>query len=101
MINLETLEIINRFRPFGIGNPKPLFLIKDATIAEIKYLGNDEKHIAVTLMENRSIRFLYWNVGDKKSLFNIGNIISLVIEIEKNEWNGKVSLQGIIRDIAE
>lgn len=38
-ITVATLEHIDRFRPFGIGNPKPLFLLEDVTIASSKPLG--------------------------------------------------------------
>jgi len=37
-INVKTLEDINYFRPFGIGNPKPLFLLENVTIANTKPL---------------------------------------------------------------
>lgn len=34
----ETLEIIDQFRPFGIGNPRPLFLLENVTITESRAL---------------------------------------------------------------
>jgi single-stranded-DNA-specific exonuclease len=37
-INIETLERIDAFRPFGIGNPKPLFILENITIANTKPL---------------------------------------------------------------
>lgn len=38
LANLETLNIIQQFRPFGIGNPKPLWLLESVTITEQKSL---------------------------------------------------------------
>lgn len=37
-VDVLTLEAIDRFRPFGIGNPRPLWLLEDVTITECKYL---------------------------------------------------------------
>jgi len=37
-INVKTLEDINYFRPFGIGNPTPLFLLENVTITNTKPL---------------------------------------------------------------
>lgn len=98
---LKTLDIINRFRPFGIGNPKPLWLLEDVTIASVKYLGSEQKHLSLTIAENPNLRLLYWNSAEKKELLEVGNIVSLVIELEENEWNGRKSVQAIVRDIAE
>lgn len=42
---------------------------------------------------------IFWNASDKKNLLDVGNIISLVVELDRNEWNGKVSVQAIVRHI--
>ena len=38
---LENLDVIDSFRPFGIGNRKPLFLLQEETILEAKPLGKE------------------------------------------------------------
>lgn len=38
----KTLQV---FKPFGIGNPKPLFLIRDFAPVGVDYLGKDGKHL--------------------------------------------------------
>ena len=48
----ESLDVIDRFRPFGIGNRKPLFLLKDVTISECQYLGKDKSHLSLRCAEN-------------------------------------------------
>ncbi len=98
-ISIKTLEDIDHFRPFGIGNPKPLFLLQDVTISSTKPLGQDEKHLAITLSDNPSLKLLLWNASDKKAHLMPGNIISLIIEIDRNEWKWKVSVQIIVKDI--
>lgn len=40
-LHLKTLKTIDRFRPFGIGNPKPPFLLQDVTITECRTIGNE------------------------------------------------------------
>ena len=85
-ITIKTLEDIDHFRPFGIGNPKPLFILENITIANIKSLGQDEKHLSITISENPSLKFLFWNASDKKAHLIPGNILSFIIEIDRNEW---------------
>lgn len=98
-ITIKTLEDIDHFRPFGIGNPKPLFILENITIASTKPLGQEEKHLSITISENPALKFLLWNASDKKSHLIPGNILSLIIEIDRNEWKWKVSVQIIVRDI--
>lgn len=40
-MSLQSLDIIDNFKPFGIGNRKPLFLARDITIIESKLLGKE------------------------------------------------------------
>ncbi len=42
---------------------------------------------------------ILWNAGEYNSLLTVGNIVSLIVELEQNEWNGKLSVQAMIRDI--
>lgn len=85
-ITVATLEHIDHFRPFGIGNPKPLFILENVTIASSKPLGQEDKHLSISIYENPSLRLLLWNAGDKKAQLANGNIVSLIIEIDRNEW---------------
>ncbi len=98
-MSLQSLDIIDNFKPFGIGNRKPLFLARDITIIESKLLGKEWSHLTLRCEENPDVKFLYWRGREHKSMLEVGNIISLIFELEKNEWNGKKSVQGIIRGI--
>ncbi len=41
----ETYKLIEPMAPFGIGNPKPVFWLKNLEIAEVKYFGNGGLHL--------------------------------------------------------
>lgn len=60
-ISLETLETIDRFRPFGIGNRKPIFLIENLTIAKADTIGKDKNHLSFQFEELPDIKCLLWN----------------------------------------
>ena len=57
----ESLDVIDRFRPFGIANRKPLFLLEDVTIIEAKPLGKGGKHLALKCQENSEVKMILWN----------------------------------------
>ena len=98
-ITVATLEQIDRFRPYGIGNPRPLWLLENVTIASAKPLGQEEKHLSISIAEKPELKLLLWNAVDKKPHLGVGNIVSLVVEIDRNEWKGRVSVQVVVRDI--
>lgn len=98
-LHLKTLKTIDRFRPFGIGNPKPLFLLQDVTITECRTIGSEWSHLSLRFSENPEVKLLYWKWAENKSSLEVGNIVSLVIELDRNEWNGKVSVQGVVREL--
>jgi hypothetical protein len=56
------------------------------TIDSTKALGQEEKHLSITISENPSLKLLLWNASKKKAHLLPGNIISLIIEIDRNEW---------------
>jgi len=41
LATLQTLDTIEKFEPFGIGNPKPLWLLENITLKEVSSLGKE------------------------------------------------------------
>jgi single-stranded-DNA-specific exonuclease len=98
-MTIANLDTIDRFRPFGIGNRKPLFLLENVTIATTRPLGSEGKHLAITLAENPTLKLLLWNATDRLAHFAVGNVVSLVVDLDRNEWKDKVNVQVVVRDI--
>lgn len=99
-LDISVIDAIEKFRPFGIGNPKPLWLLENVTITEIRSLGADKKHAKIFIAENPSLNIIMWSGMSEKSL-QVGNIVSLVVFFEKNIWKEKTSLQVFVQEIAE
>ncbi|MEK7133660.1 MAG: single-stranded-DNA-specific exonuclease RecJ [Patescibacteria group bacterium] len=43
------LKDVSKLAPFGIGNPKPVFLMRSATIVGVKRFGKERNHVEVLL----------------------------------------------------
>jgi single-stranded DNA-specific DHH superfamily exonuclease len=52
-IDLSTLKHLERLAPFGIDNPKPVFLIRDAQIEKVASFGKVSEHLKITLTRER------------------------------------------------
>ncbi len=98
-VNTSTLKILEKFRPFGIGNRKPLFLLENLSITDWQYLGKEQKHLSFSAKEIPGVKCIVWNIAHQISHFAVGNVISIVTELDGNEWHGKVTPQCIVREI--
>ncbi len=97
-IDFDLLEQIEKFRPYWIWNPKPLFLLKDFSFSSIEYLWREQKHLKF-LTNQFWIDFkAFWFWEHYLKLKN-QKTISLIFSIERNIWNGKESINLNVVDI--
>lgn len=104
-ISWKTFDWLKRMEPFGMGNPRPRFLIKNLRVEEIKIIGRDKNHLKLKVCENKksdscrifdAIGFALGSFGEK---IKKGKIIDLIFELDVNEWNGRRDLQLKIVDL--
>ena len=105
-IDDKLMRILRQFAPFGPGNMTPIFMtenLKDTGYG--KCVGEDDKHLRITVMSPRSrsrgqqLVAIGFNLGDKFELVSNKKPFSVVYSIDENVWNGNVSLQLKLRDI--
>ena len=101
-VNQDFNNEINKLGPFGNGNPKPKFLIKNLKITKVDLLKN--KHISVLLKPNigRSIKCICFNSVNTPLGYNLITFkknINVIAEIHENNWNNKKYLQLNIKDV--
>ncbi|MBU0974898.1 single-stranded-DNA-specific exonuclease RecJ [Patescibacteria group bacterium] len=103
----ETVEIINSFEPFGQGNSGPMFEMRDVEVSEIASMGKEGAHLRVMLggsnsknsKDGSSIKAIGWRMGKLSEELNPGDKINIVGSLEFNFWNGRRSLQIILKDV--
>lgn len=96
-------EEIEQLRPFGMGNPKPLFLFAGVEIKEVKELGNGKGYFKILIARKDAapLEAVSFNgLGHEwLSKLNAGDVIDLAASIERNTWNGNTALRLRIEDI--
>jgi single-stranded-DNA-specific exonuclease len=50
--NHALLKRLERLAPFGMGNPKPVFVLRDAQVARVSWFGKAEEHLKLTVTED-------------------------------------------------
>ena len=73
---------------------------RDQTILECSPLGKEGKHLQLRLASNPNVKLIVWNPPESmRNMLIAGNIVSLIIELDRNVWNGKESVSVVVKDI--
>lgn len=74
--------------PFGTGNPKPLFLLENVRVKELKQFGKQKEHIELTLVgeSGRSVKAIefFGAESDKYTEVFPGSPINLLAHLEES-----------------
>lgn len=99
-ITWDLWDLLQKFEPFGIGNPRPLYLLEEVEISGIETVGQDGKHLRLTLSDGKETKkAIAFGFGKLLDSLSIGSRIDVIIEISLNEWNGNRELQLSVADI--
>ncbi len=99
-INFNSVELINSLEPFGVGNPKPKFLIRFAKVVSTKIVGKDSKHLQINLqIGQKQIEGIYFSASDFAKSLQIGDNIDIVTELIEDNWKSRKKIKLRIIDI--
>ncbi|MCR5572879.1 MAG: single-stranded-DNA-specific exonuclease RecJ [Candidatus Saccharibacteria bacterium] len=94
-ITEELYAEICLLEPFGDGNTEPIFEI-DGQVYGKRILK--DKHLALTIRDvaGKEIKLMAFYASDKWKVTENGERIRAQFSLTKNEWRGKVSIEGSI-----
>jgi single-stranded-DNA-specific exonuclease len=96
-VDFELLEILERYEPYGEGNPRPRFLAKEAEVVGIRYLGSEGDHSKVSLRLYRHERQTFDLMAFRRRLQRpASGRLTCSYTLSKNEWGGRVSIQMML-----
>ncbi|HYE74227.1 MAG TPA: single-stranded-DNA-specific exonuclease RecJ, partial [Blastocatellia bacterium] len=96
---LTTVRALSRLEPHGIGNPSPIFLLRDVPVRAISVLK--EKHLKFYVGSmKKAVVALWWDAVRYHQEIAQADQISLLARLEINNWNGSESVQLKVLDVA-
>ncbi len=104
-LDYETVHKIALMSPFGRDNPRPTIRIKDATLAEApRQIGAQGKHLSLRIRQDRQgqrslLRTVWWQAGSFADSIATGMHLDVAIEPKLNTWNGRTSVEAVLRDV--
>ena len=91
---------IQRLRPFGVGNPEPVFMTGDIRLKSAHRVGSDKKHLKIETESGlEGIGFGLGEVMDDLPSGPAGKRVKLLYKLSLNSWQGKERLQFKFKDI--
>lgn len=96
----EKLESLFRhFEPFGIGNPTPVLLARNVTIARPpRTIGRDGLKLVLDTGTG-SIEAIGWGFAHRVAEFEPGGCVDVAFRLERDEYRGESRLQARIADV--
>ncbi len=91
---LSLLTKLNRLEPFGMGNPKPVVLFRDVTLSEVSWFGKTGEHLKLSIARDfdtiEAISFYAKrDLGKKLALLEAGRQVSLLVNLERDQFSKK------------
>lgn len=100
-ITPENVDLLEKFGPYGFGNPKPRFVLYGTKVIEMRLVGADNRHLKLTLAAgDLTLPAIAFNQGFLGPRLAIGLPVDVAFELSANEWNGRRETQARILDIS-
>ncbi len=90
-VTQELWQELQKFEPFGLGNPTPTFTTKNVNVDSIRKMGKSMQHAKLQIGNLEAVAF---NVEEVPQ-----NPVDLVYTIDQNTWNGSTRLQLVVKDL--
>jgi len=102
-VNWDTYGLVEKFSPFGLDNPKPLFLFENIKVSAMKLFGKEQNHLELKFKNSKNsdvTAIAFFQTGEKFSVpVMVGSSINLVATLEKSTFRNFPELRLRIVDI--
>ncbi|MBR0232338.1 MAG: single-stranded-DNA-specific exonuclease RecJ [Clostridia bacterium] len=101
-LTLKGIDEMLMLEPFGLANPQPLLLLREATVRDITPLSMG-RHVRFRLVDKRnggSVQAVYFGMNADSFPFCEGDPADAVFTADVNEYMGSRSVQVFIKTMA-
>ncbi len=99
--DLELALDIEKMEPFGNGNPRPVFGLKDVFIGNVQFMGKDGNHVRFMAGKDGSSMdcILFQRAKEFSDELETRGSVEMLGEFSVNRWKGNENIQFIVDDI--
>jgi single-stranded-DNA-specific exonuclease len=97
------VQELEKFEPFGEGNPRPRFLLHGLQLMAVERVGKTGAHARICVLGDvpKETKLIAFNMAETASRFAPGSRIDAVVEIGANVWNGNRRIEIKAVDIRQ
>jgi single-stranded-DNA-specific exonuclease len=102
-IDSKLYEQINKLAPFGIGNPKPLFLFRKVTPVVVRKFGKTNDHVEIVFKKKNGQKISAIAFFGAKERWadevREGTVMDLIASVEKSMFRGRAEIRLRVEDV--
>jgi single-stranded-DNA-specific exonuclease len=96
-ISSDLMHLLERFEPYGQGNPRPKFITSQVTLAAIQTMGKEKNHLRFTF-ESDGI-YLQGVQFKTTATYPVGLRCDIVYTLNENHFRGETTIQLMVEKI--
>ncbi len=98
-ISLSLAESLQTLEPYGVGNPIPMFVVRNVTLMELVGIS-EGKHSKMMLGDGeRAVSAMYFSNSPDSLGVSVGDRVDVLFSIDINIWQDRKSVQMVVRDL--
>lgn len=102
-VNQQTYRELAKLAPFGMGNPKPTFILKNIAISEVHLFGKEKNHLRLVFENTRGQKVtaigFFMDVDSFSKPMEANTKINLIATMEESWFRGRPELRLRIVDV--
>lgn len=100
IVNQSLLGEIEELKPFGLGNPQPVFCSKDLSISDVSPMGRDNKHLKFKFYDgSKYYKGVMFNADEEYFDYKLGDKVDIAYSIKRNDFNGRTYIDLFVKDL--
>ncbi|MEO8581162.1 MAG: single-stranded-DNA-specific exonuclease RecJ [Patescibacteria group bacterium] len=101
LVKTDLINALKRFEPFGNGNTDPVFGFQNLQIVQAYALGREKKHLKMVIGndDGMTVECIGFGWGYLEQEILQAKKVDIAGTVGINEWNGKKSVQMVIKDV--
>lgn len=99
LISWETVHALSDFEPFGSSNERPVFIIRNLSVSDVRTVGKSGEHLKITFRgRRRSYEGIGFGIAGR---FSPADRVDIQSRLDVNVWNGEPRIQLRIEEIMD
>lgn len=91
-VQVEVLELLQAFAPFGVSNPRPLFIMNGVEVLSLRPVGAEGHHLKGRfLFQGLEVDGIAFRFGEHHDALRSAS--KLVVQLDIHEWQGTKKVQ--------